>query len=494
MDSFLKNIKSQTYALNGWDFISSFANIPFSYYFKNTNSDGVAADFMPSSLLRASFLRTLQEFPILAGHLVMDKGRGFIVVDKNNLNMPEYFESQSSIDYKFVEAGGFSWESLPHKVATVTASPSKSASGQLKLVNVNVVRLRNNSGLVLFINMPHYVVDGVGYSAFVRRWAEVCTWMQDGKYTTELPHREYTFDRSLISAAMTDDMLPLDKPCSRAFATKTLLGQLLARLSPETLGDVLVEGTKLMPATGHIFHISKRTITEIRQRIAKTEQVGELRISDNDILTAMISQAVAQGVEEKSKTRKFFSSALRAVTRPLLSKDEFLTLVVADIRPRLKHLKQLTSAQYAGGCITGMPIFNSTSKLVESGSNNTAFAGIAASVRKMVSNLTDEYISGLDYQIGGNSTSYAHALALAITTAEKVIITNQTRFGLYECDFGFGTPKWISPMSSFVTNFASILPVNPTQDGYNVYLSLEKYVMNSVLKNEFWSQHTDLIY
>ncbi|KAJ2241647.1 hypothetical protein GGH97_004208 [Coemansia sp. RSA 475] len=488
MDLFLKNIKSQTYALNGWDFISAFANIPFTFYFKNPGQ----SDFMSSSLLRASFLRTLQEFPIMAGHLVVRDTRGYIVVDKNNLNMPEYAESQSCIDYKFVEAGKFSWDALPHPVSTVTAVPSKGANRNIKLVNVNVVRLRNNSGVALFVNMPHYVVDGYGYAVFVRRWAEVCTWMHDDTYENELPLREFVFDRAVVRDAMPTDMLPLDDACSRMYEKTSTMGHLLAWMSPETRGDVLVTGTKLMPANGHIFHVSRNTINKLRSRV---EQSGlARRVSDNDVLAAMISQCVAQGVHVKSRTRRMFSSLVRSLTRPLLERNNFLSLIIVDARPRLEKLMQMAPAQYVGGCITGVPVINSTHSLIAAASSDKQFSSIASSVRSVVDTVSDKYMSGIDNALNRNPACFAHSLALSITTPEKVIITNQSRFGLYECDFGFGAPKWIAPMATFLTNFASVLPVGPNHDGYHVYLSVEKYVMNDILSNGFWSTHTSLVY
>ncbi|KAJ2169068.1 hypothetical protein GGH16_003666 [Coemansia sp. RSA 560] len=406
--------------------------------------------------------------------------------------MPEYAESQSCIDYKFVEAGKFSWDALPHPVSTVTAVPSKGANRNIKLVNVNVVRLRNNSGVALFVNMPHYVVDGYGYAVFVRRWAEVCTWMHDDTYENELPLREFVFDRAVVRDAMPTDMLPLDDACSRMYEKTSTMGHLLAWMSPETRGDVLITGTKLMPANGHIFHVSRNTINKLRSRV---EQSGlARRVSDNDVLAAMISQCVAQGVHAKSRSRRMFSSLVRSLTRPLLERNNFLSLIIVDARPRLEKLMQMAPAQYVGGCITGVPVINSTHSLIAAASSDKQFSSIASSVRSVVDTVSDKYMSGIDNALNRNPACFAHSLALSITTPEKVIITNQSRFGLYECDFGFGAPKWIAPMATFLTNFASVLPVGPNHDGYHVYLSVEKYVMNDILSNGFWSTHTSLVY
>ncbi|KAJ2156442.1 hypothetical protein GGH15_005556, partial [Coemansia sp. RSA 562] len=150
MEAFMSTIKAQQFALNAWDMAASFTNIPYIYYFKNPNS-GSADDFMPSSRLRASFLKVIEEFPILVGYITVGKdGRYVIDVNPHNLNMPEYLESQSTAHFRDLEKAKFSWNALPQNVATVGAFPAVGVSGIIKLVNVNIIRLAENSGLVLF--------------------------------------------------------------------------------------------------------------------------------------------------------------------------------------------------------------------------------------------------------------------------------------------------------------------------------------------------------
>ncbi|KAJ1908143.1 hypothetical protein LPJ71_003941, partial [Coemansia sp. S17] len=62
MDTLLGTIQSQTIDLCTVDTISSFANIPYYFYYAN---DADKPEFMPTDLLRESFFATLLEFPIL---------------------------------------------------------------------------------------------------------------------------------------------------------------------------------------------------------------------------------------------------------------------------------------------------------------------------------------------------------------------------------------------------------------------------------------------
>ncbi|KAJ1733827.1 hypothetical protein LPJ61_001369 [Coemansia biformis] len=493
MDAFMKNLKSQTFALSGWDTASAFANIPFTYYFKNPSSDPTVP-FMPSDVLRASFLRALQEFPILAGHLVFNgSGRGFVVVDRDNLNMPEYTESQSPLHYRFLEAAGFSWEAVPHDIVTVTSSPTRGSSGIIKLVNVNIVRLRDNSGLVMFANIPHYVMDGVGYSAFMNRWAEVCTWMQ-GDASAELPCRHYEFDRLAIDRALPPTMDEMTPAMKKIYAARSLLGQFMSWLSPEALGDFLTEGTRMIPAKAHTFHITRAAIEKLRE-LATGGETTDRRVSDNDILCTLISHAIATGIAadaERPENSGIWARAKRAMARAVLGNaDEFMTMVAVDIRPRLRELRQ---AGYVGGAITGIPVFYPMDDVTLTDDPAKMLSATSAGVRQTVDGLTGSFIGRVDHSLNQDTTCVVHSWAQALMRPQKVIITNQSRFGLYSCDFGSGTPRWISSTPSFLTNLVAILPTNPNSDGYDVYMSVEKQIMPGILENELWRTHTRLLY
>ncbi|KAJ2042036.1 hypothetical protein H4S04_007512, partial [Coemansia sp. S16] len=99
------------------------------------------SNFMPSQLLRDSFIVTLLDFSILVGHLEMDgSGHARIVVDRDNLNIPEYLESQSDVHFQALQASKFSWDALPRGVATTGSVTRAGADGTIKLANIHVVR------------------------------------------------------------------------------------------------------------------------------------------------------------------------------------------------------------------------------------------------------------------------------------------------------------------------------------------------------------------
>ncbi|KAJ2740216.1 hypothetical protein GGI20_005922, partial [Coemansia sp. BCRC 34301] len=71
MDRLLRDTCSQTIDLCTVDTISSYANIPYFFYYGN---DASSPEFMTTELLQESFYVALLDFPILVGHLEMDSG------------------------------------------------------------------------------------------------------------------------------------------------------------------------------------------------------------------------------------------------------------------------------------------------------------------------------------------------------------------------------------------------------------------------------------
>ncbi|PIA13972.1 hypothetical protein COEREDRAFT_83033 [Coemansia reversa NRRL 1564] len=495
MDHFVETVQSQCFLLNAWDLASAFTNIPYIYYYKNTENSLNRADFMPSGRLREAFFRTLEEFPILAGRISTgNDGRTFVCVDSVELNMPEYIETQSQTHFRQLEKMQFAWNSLPECAATVGAFPTRGCSGVLKLANVNIIRLKDNSGLVMFISIPHYVMDGVGYCAFVNRWAEVCSWIRSGLPTADLPTRTFSFNRSIIEHSLPEKQTPLYPAMHKIYNTPRYIGSILAKLSPELRGDILVGANCLVDATGCLFHVSRSSLDKLHYCVSGGVSSGK-QFSDNDILTALISYVTSCAMQEcanKPIKNGIIKAAAKQIGHSLVqNSSEFLTMLVLDIRPRLKGLKQ---AQYTGNCVTCIPITTKMKKIAEANISFQTLAAICTNVRSTVCSTDGELLSKLHDVLHSHSASHTNALVNAMIIQKKIVLSNQSRFSLYQNDFGNGIPMWVSPISIFYSNFASILPVHPESNGYNIYLTVESCVMKQLQQNLLWTKYVASIY
>ncbi|KAJ2551463.1 hypothetical protein GGH95_005918, partial [Coemansia sp. RSA 1836] len=117
MDKLANGIQSQTVALSTLDMSPSFVNIAYYFHYGNHAND---PHFMPTELLHESFYLALLDFPLLVGRFKANgSGHAWVVVDKDNLNIPEFLESQSSMHFDDLQSAKFSWDALPKGAATV---------------------------------------------------------------------------------------------------------------------------------------------------------------------------------------------------------------------------------------------------------------------------------------------------------------------------------------------------------------------------------------
>ncbi|KAJ1754914.1 hypothetical protein LPJ69_005263, partial [Coemansia sp. RSA 1752] len=210
MDKFVSTVENHEIPLHPLDTQAAFLNVPYHFFYPNTNQSD---DFMPNDVLRESFYRALERFPILAGYLRSEgTGKTTVVVDRNDLNMPEYLESTSNVLFSELQDAKFHHSSWPNGLSTTGPITVASANGRIKLMNVHVVRLKDNTGVVIFVSMPHYVVDGTGFFSFVELWGKLCTVERtlDTVLMQQTDELEFVFDRDLISRSLPTERKPLD--------------------------------------------------------------------------------------------------------------------------------------------------------------------------------------------------------------------------------------------------------------------------------------------
>ncbi|KAI9503555.1 transferase [Coemansia spiralis] len=522
MDEFVRNVKSQVIPLSTLDMASSFVNIQFYYYYKNNKPASSSqckkgssnSTFMPSDLLYASFYKALLEFPILAGHLVQKEDcSGTVVVDKHNLNLPEFGISYSSVDFADLEATRFSWSALPDGVASVGAFPTANSNGVIKLLNVHIVRLKSNSGLVMFVSIPHYVVDGIGYSAFVCRWAELSKQMHQCVPASK-PAEKFVFDRRYIEQSLPASGKELDSATYCTYTAGGYLSSWVSWLSPQSRGKIYENFSSLVGLAGHVFHISQTRLEMIRQQSVassdynanddnKSNQKATQRLSDNDIITALVSMVVAQGVKsniESTTGKGAFRKTVDWFVSWLSGKQvRFSTMFVVDPRPRLEHRSQ-DRLQRPSTCYTGNIVLirtvNNPLELVHAELDSSALGDVAHSIRAAVNNCDAYFAKQVVDTINKRPSEFAGGAVSGCTNMQRVVVTNQSRFPLYDADFGSGTPMWISPLETFYDKFVSILPQNPhsSKKGYDIFISADKRIMAGILCNKTWHELVDMVY
>ncbi|KAJ2398598.1 hypothetical protein GGI23_003149 [Coemansia sp. RSA 2559] len=197
MDKFIESVQSHDIPLGVFDKFIALIYVPFYYWFENTSPVGSWGAFMPPDILCSSFYKALQDFPILSGRFKVNSSScGYVEVDRNNLNMPVYTDTDWDVEFKRLMDMGFKANLLPENFDEFCgiAAASRFGTVSAKLGIFHVRRLKNYSGVVVFASIPHALVDGYGYLAFMNRWAEISKWMHDNPTINESALPAVTFD------------------------------------------------------------------------------------------------------------------------------------------------------------------------------------------------------------------------------------------------------------------------------------------------------------
>ncbi|KAI8319183.1 hypothetical protein GQ54DRAFT_299552 [Martensiomyces pterosporus] len=483
MEQFTSTVESQVIPMSTIDMLPGIFNTSFVNFYKNHSA---VDEFMPFDQLKTAFYLALQAFPILAGHLKQTGDARFsIVVDKENLNMPEYLESTSGVHYKDIESSGFDKRVWPSGVATVGQIMAPDANGIIKIANVHIVRFKDNSGLILFLNIIHCVADGFAYFAFLNHWAAVCKAMHSGAVETPKPVVEFTFDRSIIEQSLPTERKQLGAPTSSIFAQPSLLSKWLAWMSPEMRGSMLRLLVSLITTETHVFHIADSTLETLRSSISGFVPEG-MHLSDNDVLMALLSKTYAQAqhsVKKKSGnivTRVLGSIGSAVFGRLFRAEEHQATGVVCDIRPRIG----IADKNYIGAPLIVPSIRNTLSDLLMP-TTAKSLAIIASGVRRCVNSLDAPYISTYIDAMNSTPSFFAQQVGYLLKNRTAFRASNHTRFRMFEADFGDGHQEWVTFIKDRPGTII-FMPCPPPMKGVNVSMCVEPLVLRELLANEYW--------
>ncbi|KAJ2456726.1 hypothetical protein GGF42_003097 [Coemansia sp. RSA 2424] len=449
---------------------------------------------MPAELLRKSFYLTLLVFPLFVGRLEADgSGHARIMIDKDNLNIPEFLELQSSVHFDELQAAKFNWDALPEGAATVGAVATTGTGGAIKSANIHVVRLHNNSGIVLYIGIAHYFVNGAAYSEFVGCWADVCRRLSSRASSAELPSFQASFSHSTVSDHLPDDRRALDDPTRELITTTGLFARWLAWISPKTRSIILGMALSLDSIERHVFHISASKLASLRASIQEHITTSE-RISGNDVIMALLSMAVAQSEAECKQdavaTRGYLSSLASYLFPSMYAQNsEFVMQVVVDIRP---WLKGLSAARYMGNAAFLLCLASPMESLTSS-IDAQSLALVAQNMWKLVNGVDPQYIGQYIDTLHKDPSCFMCPIAYALTKT-TMLASNQSHFLLYKADFGCGALVWVSPPRTLFATLSSILPAPPSAGGYVVHASMTTQATAKLLNKKFWSNVVDLLH
>ncbi|KAJ2552222.1 hypothetical protein EV175_003401 [Coemansia sp. RSA 1933] len=468
MDRFIKSVTDQTFKLHPVDTQAAFLNIPYHFFYPNT--DGTTNTFMPSATLKDGFYLALAHFPILAGHLETDsRGQTCINIDSSKLNIPEYAESTSNVHFDSLRKSRFHWSSWPQGLSTAGAFTKANADGVIKLLSVHVVRLKDNSGVVIFANMPHYAVDGTGLFAFMELWGRMCA---DPTYAVEAT--SFEFDRAIIAQSIASAGVackPLDPEMVRVYTGFNPIADLLAWLSPKTRAWVLAKGqASSTDVSSAKFRVTRDQLAALSAQVFNYMDC----VDDTHVLAALVAMVVAQAHKRNESSKGNNVMALN---------------LLSDLRKSLG----IVDRNYMGN---GLIPFSSECPLstLEEPICPESLAQATQLVSRVYENVDAGLVASFVDMITTKPKSFMRPAVYLATNPTALVITNETKFKLYAADFGCGTPEWVCSLPSFAANFVGFLPAPAPSTDIVVNITLKTPVLEHVVANEVWQSLATKIY
>ncbi|KAJ2810866.1 hypothetical protein H4S07_002422 [Coemansia furcata] len=514
MDEFVSTVENQVIGLHPLDTQAAFLNIPYNFFFGNHDN---VTDFMPSDVIRQSFYRALKQFPMLAGYLRPEgRGQTSVVIDRNDLNMPEYVESLSDTHYETLRESHFHHSSWPKGLtragAITMAAPGP--AGRIKLANVHVVRLKNNSGVIIFINIPHYVVDGTGFFSFVELWGKHCQAERAGdkQLAQQVSQLEYCFDRSIIARNLPVERKPLNAETLRVYTGFKPFADWLAWLSPNTRGRLLNKAKFSADIVSHTFRVSRQSLDSLRKEVSEfVSASSDDKLTDRYLLAAILSKLIARAHRKrKDQDRASAQGGLFGAARSVLgavaglfkfsarllcgsSNDSSSKYQSLNLLDDVRHGLDLVDKQYMGN---GLIPHNSLCPLdvLETPITPISLAKAVDLVRAIYENADAALVASFVDLLSSNPMSFTRPMVYMAKSPELLVVTSEMEFKLYASDFGNGSPEWVCTIPSFVANFVGLLPSPPPSTDVITNIMLKAPVMKQVMKDEFWRDFTQIVY
>ncbi|KAJ1667692.1 hypothetical protein IW140_001250 [Coemansia sp. RSA 1813] len=494
MDEFKDTVKSQIFSLDGFDQIVSSMYIPCYYWFENTAADTSWIKYMPPEALCYSFYRTLQDFPIIAGRFKTDKDdRGYVEVDKNDLNMPIYTDASWDVEFKKIKDAGFDTKLLPEtfQEACSIAAASRFATTSAKLGIFRICRLKDFSGVVILASIAHGIVDGHGHLAFMNRWAEVSRWMQEclAKKELQLPTRTFIHDRSIHKDYRLHGTDALDDMTLRSAYDGSSLTRFFSRLPIDKRNRIF---KSISPSKNIVccnFHVRAEPVKELQESLQEHARHGS-RYTTNDVFTALMAMVVSQAIHKntvsnrnrvvsKMKSSLFGNSNNKA--------DDMLIAVAVNMRSRIDH----PSTKDFVGNLSFVRYITCSQALVQAENNLENISAVATNIKDAISTTDKKYIGQLNNLINSESDSHMRLITNCRKYENIITISNVSKASYYEMDFGSGTPSLVRPTFRVTSNSVFIMPCHSDIGGYDFVMALERDVAGVVVQDKHWMRLVD---
>ncbi|KAJ2821699.1 hypothetical protein GGI24_004141, partial [Coemansia furcata] len=436
------------------------------------------------------------EFPLLLGH-IRDGPNGLakVVVDRYDLNLPEFVESESSTHYQQLRDMQYEWSTWPRGVATVGPMTTPNKHGIIKLLNVHVVRLHNNSGLILFCNIPHFILDGIGYYAFLNHWAALCRASINPESAAEVGHTLYVFDRAFVNERLQGQRRPLEKQVVDMLTTSSLTSMALNLLSLSSQLRLLSLGVNVDRGQAHFFRISRESLDKLLNLASARTNGDGTDISTYALLAAVVGTAICRAHNAADSKRGFLVKAAFATAATICN--------MLGARPSQFTLVNIVHAHHCleldpACCYIGNPVIVHTAQApamrLALAAGDESLAEVAAQVSLAVGSIDVSLVGEFVDVLAANPSAYLRYAVYMGTTANVLTVIDERKYNTSGVDFGDGGPAWVSGIPWHVPNFVAFFTSLAKPGDVDIYVSLRPRVAEALIQDRFFAEYAQFLY
>ncbi|KAJ1951769.1 hypothetical protein GGI12_006405, partial [Dipsacomyces acuminosporus] len=223
----------------------------------------------------------------------------------------------------------------------------------------------------------------------------------------------------------------------------------------------------------------------LRDSVAEYAPDG-VRISKNDVLTAVLSKLIYQCSAQPRKRNGFLelltsahaclAKRLRRDKQTELDEPHQVVAMLCDMRHRIG----IEHKNYVGNGMISCYVANQVS-LLETPVADKSVADVAMNVRRLVDRLDSGYFGTFMDTIYTSSSFTTQYFSYA-RHRPTAYFSDHTRFRMYDADFGNGRQEWVSMIPSIGDNTIIVSKSQPHDDGVNVFVSAKTRTMRSLLQ------------
>ncbi|KAJ2080830.1 hypothetical protein H4R24_002793 [Coemansia sp. RSA 988] len=459
--------------------LSSRANLQFVLFFQT--SGGISHE--TSKKLRAAFFEALSRYPILYGRIERTadqngKEKAHVVCEhgtaEHQISYKEYMVNELVED---IQLANYNWATWPAPLLSIC--PIRRAANGMRSESplVQCVITRHTDGMGILLSVDHSIVDGIGIEILLKQWAGIAR--NSTSRNPQQPPLPVDFDhKSLYEKLRTEtpeddwfvqhvDAVDLDKapkesgaildsdprePHQVEFAMRANVRGL--RMTPESLKRLYQDSTSNSEAgVDHPTHVP---VIRLAYALVWQRYMAALSADDNNEQ----SQQDGEAVHSPQCFLNVIHSARHLVDRPHYIGNTVCPVYMQQKAPELQKM---------------------------------SVSQLAAQIGQHMHAVTRPRWLGSMLMLQDTRRYHKFLTVFASPSAKQLTVSNISRLGFFDVDFGFGPPAHVTVYPALIPGFATWLPLG-VSGGLHILWNMSDLAATHLRSDPLFTRYVDFLF